>query len=409
MSEIKVRVIDGEQPSIAEKETSVLENAGVKVTEENGTYKVDLSKFKQDAVQEQSTDGSMLRAEEPKVELQGVEPENKEQAVATEKAEEQIIELIQDADDTIKEPVLLREEGNVNAEQTATIPSETSASTENEKIKLPENVEKLVAFMEETGGTLEDYVRLNADYSNVEPSTLLKEYYKQTKSHLENDEINFLIEDSFSFDEDIDDERDIRRKRLAFKEEVKKAKEFLTTLKDKYYDEVKLGSRLAPEQQKAIDFFNRYNKEQSELQTVQEKLAGHFVKETEKVFSNEFKGFEFKVGENRYRYNVKDPARVRQEQSDLIESFSGFLDENNMIKDAVGYHKALFTARNADAIANHFYEQGMADAIKKMSAESKNINMDPRKVNTGFVDAGGVKVRAVSGDDSSKLRIKIKS
>ena len=409
MSEIKVRVIDGEQPSMAEKETSVLENAGVKVTEENGTYKVDLSKFKQDAVQEQSTDGSMLRAEEPKVELQGVEPENKEQAVATEKAEEQIIELIQDADDTIKEPVLLREEGNVNAEQTATIPSETSASTENEKIKLPENVEKLVAFMEETGGTLEDYVRLNADYSNVEPNTLLKEYYKQTKSHLENDEIDFLIEDSFSFDEDMDDERDIKRKKLAFKEEVKKAKEFLSTLKDKYYDEVKLGSRLAPEQQKAIDFFNRYNKEQSELQTVQEKLASHFVKETEKVFNNEFKGFEFKVGENKYRYNVKDPVRLKQEQSDLIESFSGFLDENNMIKDAVGYHKALFTARNADAIANHFYEQGMADAIKKMSAESKNINMDPRKVNTGFIDAGGVKVRAVSGDDSSKLRIKIKS
>ena len=207
----------------------------------------------------------------------------------------------------------------------------------------------------------------------------------------------------------MDDERDIKRKKLAFKEEVKKAKEFLSTLKDKYYDEVKLGSRLAPEQQKAIDFFNRYNKEQSELQTVQEKLAGHFVKETEKVFNNEFKGFEFKVGENKYRYNVKDPVRLKQEQSDLIESFSGFLDENNMIKDAVGYHKALFTARNADAIANHFYEQGMADAIKKMSAESKNINMDPRKVNTGFIDAGGVKVRAVSGDDSSKLRIKIKS
>ena len=409
MSEIKVRVIDGEQPSIAEKETSVLENAGVKVTEENGTYKVDLSKFKQDAVQEQSTDGSMLRAEEPKVELQGVEPENKEQAVATEKAEEQIIELIQDADDTIKEPVLLREEGNVNAEQTATISSETSASAENEKIKLPENVEKLVAFMEETGGTLEDYVRLNADYTNADPNTLLKEYYKQTKSHLENDEIDFLIEDLFSFDEDMDDERDIKRKKLAFKEEVKKAKEFLTTLKDKYYDEVKLGSRLAPEQQKAIDFFNRYNKEQSELQTVQEKLASHFVKETEKVFNNDFKGFEFKVGENRYRYNVKDSARLKQEQGDLIESFKGFLDENNMIKDAVGYHKALFTARNADAIANHFYEQGLADAIKKMSAESKNINMDPRKVNTGFVDAGGVKVRAVSGDDSSKLRIKIKS
>jgi len=409
MSEFKVRAVDFEQPSIAEKETNALESAGVRIKEQDNTYKVDLTKFNQDAVQEQSTDGSMLRAEQPQVELQGVEPENKEQAVTTEEAEEKVIELIQDSDETIQEQVLLREEGNENEKQSATISNETSASTENEKIKLPENIQKLVDFMNETGGDLEDYVRLNADYTKADPNTLLKEYYKQTKSHLENDEIDFLIEDSFSFDEDMDDERDIKRKKLAFKEEVKKAKEFLSTLKDKYYDEVKLGSRLAPEQQKAIDFFNRYNKEQSELQTVQEKLAIHFANETEKVFGNEFKGFEFKVGENRYRYNVKDAARVKQEQSDLINAFSSFLDENNMIKDAAGYHKALFTAKNADAIANHFYEQGMADAIKKMSSESKNINMDPRRINTGFVDAGGVKVRAVSGEDSSKLRIKIKS
>jgi len=409
MSEFKIRAVDMEQPSMAEKETNALESAGVSVKEDNNTYKVDLTKVKENAVQEQSTDGSMLRAEQPKVELQGVESENKEQAVATEEAEEKVIELIQEADDTIKDQVLLREEGDGNAEQTATVSGETSAATENQKIDLPENVQKLVDFMNETGGTLEDYVRLNADYSKADPNVLLKEYYKQTKSHLENDEIDFLIDDSFSFDEDMDDERDVKRKKLAFKEEVKKAKEFLSTLKDKYYDEVKLGSRLAPEQQKALDFFNRYNKEQSELQTVQEKLAVHFAKETDKVFNNEFKGFEFKVGENRYRYNVKDTARVKQEQSDLINAFSGFLDENNMIKDANGYHKALFTAKNADAIANHFYEQGMADAIKKMSAESKNINMDPRKVNTGYVDAGGLKVRAVSGEDSSKLRIKIKS
>ena len=401
MSEIKVRAVENEELSIAEKETQALESAGIKVTEDSGTYKIDLSKQKKDAVQEQSTDGGVLRAEEPKVELQGVEPEDKEQTVATEEAEEKIIELIQDE----KNEELLQQTEN----ETTSVESQQTEDVREEKIVLPENIQKLVDFMNETGGTLEDYVRLSTDYSNVEENTLIKEYYKQTKSHLESDEIDFLLEDQFSFDEDMDDERDIKRKKLAFKEEVRKAKDFLSTLKDKYYDEVKLGSRLAPEQQKALDFFNRYNQEQSEVQAIQQKQVERFKQETEKVFSEDFKGFDFKVGENKYRFNVKDVAQTKEVQSDVLKALGGFLDENNMLKDGVGYHKALFAARNADAIANHFYEQGMADAIKKMNAEAKNINMDPRKTNVGFVDAGGVKVRAVSGDDGSKLRIKIKS
>ena len=401
MSEIKVRAVENEELSIAEKETQALESAGIKVTEDSGTYKIDLSKPTKDAVQEQSTDGGVLRAEEPKVELQGVEPENKEQTVATEEAEEKIIELIQDE----KNEELLQQTEN----ETTSVESQQTEDVREEKIVLPENIQKLVDFMNETGGTLEDYVRLSTDYSNVDENTLIKEYYKQTKSHLESDEIDFLLEDQFSFDEDIDDERDIKRKKLAFKEEVRKAKDFLSTLKDKYYDEVKLGSRLAPEQQKALDFFNRYNQEQSEVQAIQQKQVERFKQETEKVFSEDFKGFDFKVGENKYRFNVKDVAQTKEVQSDVLKALGGFLDENNMLKDGVGYHKALFAARNADAIANHFYEQGMADAIKKMNAEAKNINMDPRKTNVGFVDAGGVKVRAVSGDDGSKLRIKIKS
>jgi hypothetical protein len=332
MSEIKVRAVENEELSIAEKETQALESAGIKVTEDSGTYKIDLSKPTKDAVQEQSTDGGVLRAEEPKVELQGVEPENKEQTVATEEAEEKVIELIQDTDDTIKEPVLPREEGDGNAEQTASVHVETSDTAQSEKIELPENVQKLVDFMKETGGTLEDYVRLNADYSTADPNALLKEYYKQTKSHLENEEIDFLIEDSFAYDEDMDDDRDIKRKKLAFKEEVRKAKDFLSTLKDKYYDEVKLGSRLAPEQQKAVEFFNRYNQEQSEVQAIQQKQVERFKQETEKVFSQDFKGFDFKVGENKYRFNVKDVAQTKEVQSDVLKALGGFLDENNMLR-----------------------------------------------------------------------------
>jgi hypothetical protein len=276
------------------------------------------------------------------------------------------------------------------------------------KIDLPENIQKLVNFMEETGGSLEDYVRLNTDYSSVDNKTLLTEYYKQTKSHLDNDEINFLIEDNFSFDEDIDDERDVRRKKLAYKEEIAKAKNFLEDIKSKYYDEIKLNSKLLPEQQEAISFYNQYKKEQEELTAQQQSASEQFTLKTEKFFNEEFKGFDFKVGENKYRFKVNDPNQLKQEQSNILNSFKTFLDDNNTLNDPAGYHKALFAARNADKIANHFYEQGRADAIKNLEAEAKNINMDPRKTSNGFVDAGGLKVRTISGENSSKLRVKIK-
>ena len=402
MSDYKVNLMPDDQPSIAEKEQQVLESVGADTGKASGDYKVDLrqKKQEQDAVQEQTTDEGVLRAEQPEVGLQEVGEGDKEPEVASEEKEEQVIELIQEEDEKS-----LQQTEN----ETTSIKSEEADDVREEKVVLPENVQKLVDFMNETGGTLEDYVRLSADYSNVDENTLLKEYYKQTKSHLDSEEINFLLEDQFAFDEDIDDERDVKRKKLAFKEEVRKAKDFLNTLKDKYYAEVKLGSRLAPEQQKAIDFFNRYNNEQSQLQELQKKQAERFNEQTSKVFNEDFKGFDFSVGENKFRFKVKDVNQTKEVQSDIMKAFGSFLDENNMLKDGPGYHKALFAARNADTIAAHFYEQGRADAIKQLNAESKNINMDPRKSSEGVIDAGGVKVRAISGESSSKLRIKIKN
>ena len=398
MSVTKVNLVPDESLSMAEREEKVLNDAGIK-TDDASVTKVDLTKPQEDAVQEQSTDESLLGSEESEVGLQKVDEGDKEPEVATEQEEEQIIQLITDEDEKI-----LQQTEN----ETTSIKSEEANDVREEKINLPENVQKLVDFMNETGGTIEDYVRLNADYSNVDETALLKEYYKQTKSHLENDEIDFLIDDNFAYDEDIDDERDIKRKKLAYKEELRKAKDFLSTLKDKYYAEVKLGSRLAPEQQKAIEFFNRYNQEQSEVQAVQEKQVTHFKTQTEKLFSEEFKGFDFKVGENKYRYNVKDVGTVKETQTNLNNLLNKFIGDDGLVKDVSGYHKAIFAANNADSIATHFYEQGRADAIRNLSKESKNINMDPRQAGKGIVDAGGVKVRAISGDDGSKLRIKLK-
>ena len=279
---------------------------------------------------------------------------------------------------------------------------------EQPKIDLPEGIEKLVEFMNETGGTIEDYARLNADYSSLDDKALLLEYYKATKPHLSSDELNFLIEDRFDYDEEMDEERDIRRKKLAYKEEVAQAKNHLENMKSKYYQDLKLGSRLTPDQQKAMDFFNRYNEEQKSVEELTTKQQQHFQAETNKVFNDKFKGFDFQVGEKKYRFNVKDVQETKQAQSNVMNVFDKFIGQDNLLNDAKGYHKSLFAARNADALANHFYEQGKADAVRDMTAQAKNIKVD-RTTSDGMVNAGGTKVRVISGENSSTTKLKLKN
>ena len=271
------------------------------------------------------------------------------------------------------------------------------------KVELPDNVEKLVAFMKETGGTIEDYTRLNADYSDVDEDTLLREYYKNTKPHLSNDDLSFVMEENFSFDTDLDEERDIRKKKLAKKEEIAKAKKHLEDVKVKYYDEIKLRPSVNQDQQNAMDFFNRYNKDQ-ELATQQHE---RFVNDTNTLFSDDFKGFDFEVGEKKFRYGVKDPSNVAENQSNINNFVEKFLDTEGNVKDTKGYHKAMYAAQNVDRIVKHFYEQGKTDGIKNVMQSSKNPTLDaPRQGAGQDITLGGFKVRAVDGVDSSKLKIK---
>ena len=273
---------------------------------------------------------------------------------------------------------------------------------EQPRIALPENIEKLVDFMKDTGGTIEDYARLNADYSTVDENVLLQEFYKKSKPHLDNEEVSFIMEENFKFDQDIDEERDIKRKKLAKKEEVAKAKSYLEDLKGKYYDEIKMKSYENPEQKKATDFFNRYNKDQ-ELAT---QKHDRFVDATKEVFNDEFKGFDFEVGEKKFRYGIKNPSGVAEDQSNINNFVKKFLDSEGNVKDAKGYHKAMYAAQNVDKIINHFYEQGKTDGIKTVVEGSKNPSADgPRPTAGGDQFIGGFKVKALDGVSTSKLRI----
>ena len=284
---------------------------------------------------------------------------------------------------------------------------EVVTKTETTVEVLPENIQKLVDFMKETGGDMNDYIKLNQDYSKLDNEDLLREYYTQTKPHLNTEEISFLMEDQFSYDEDADDEREIRRKKLALKEQVANAKTQLEENKSKYYKEIQAGSKLTNEQQKAVDFFNRYEKEEAETQKNNEQRVNKFQKETKNLFNDKFKGFEYNVGEKNFRYSVPDADKVKDNQSDINNFIGKFLDENNTIKDAKGYHKSLFTAMNPDAIAKHFYEQGQADAMKTSVEKGKNIDMNPRQAH-GEVQAGGIKVK-VLGDNTADFKFKIKN
>ena len=367
-----------------------------KLNSNSNVTKVDLTpKKEEDAIQEQSADESVLRTEQPEVELQEVVEGNEEQKVVAKEVVEEEPVVIQEITDeeVVEETQKLTEDVQ-----------EAIAESKETGRALPENIEKLVSFMEETGGTVEDYVRLNADYTNVDNNTLLKEYYKKTRPHLDAEEIQFLMEDNFSYDEELDDERDVRKRKLAFKEEVAKAKDYLETIKGKYYEEIKLRPGVTQEQQKAMDFFNRYNEEQSMAAQQHEK----FKADTQKLFSDDFKGFDINVGEKKFRYGIQNVERVAENQSNINNLIKKFLNDNGEVVDTKGYHKAMYAAENIDKIAAHFYEQGKSDAVKEVVTNSKNPSTTPRQTTAGDVFINGLKVKAISGLDSSKLKIKTK-
>jgi hypothetical protein len=370
----------GKKAEVAKVDLS--KDPNVKIEE---PIKVDLTNKKEDnAVQAQKTNDSDVVVEEQKDggNSKGVVEEIR----STEEKVESPIEIIEE----IKEEEVKQKE--VKKEDTPIV----------ETPKLPENVDKLVKFMEETGGTVEDYVELNKDYSKLNNDQLLTEYLRKTKPHLDSEDINLIMED-YKYDEDIDEQKDIRRKKLAYKEAVASARQDLESRKNKYYAEIKQRPGVTQEQQKAMDFFNRYNKQQETIKQTQE----DFQQRTKSLFNTDFKGFDYNVGDKKFRYKVQDPSKIAETQANISNFVEKFLDKDGKVSDTEGYHKALYAAMNADKLASHFYEQGKADGVKDMVQKSKNPSVDaPRQVAGGDVYVAGFKVKAISGADSSKLKIK---
>ena len=375
---------------MAEKEEPIVDS-------DTGSLKVKEQKEKQPDGNETKGDVTKVKAKmKKKPEVESEEPIKVD---LSKPAEVEVQEVQPEAE--VQESGGLEE---ITAEEVADVANAAIEESITDGTPLPENVQKLVDFIEETGGDLNDYVKLNKDYSEVDNQTVLQEYYKQTKPHLDAEEINFLMEDQFSFDEDIDEDRDIRRKKLALKEQVANAKSHLEETKSKYYADIKGGSKLTEEQQEAVKYFS----EQKENEQANKNATANFLNKTNRFFGDKFKGFEYNVGDKNYRFNVNDVNKVKDTQSDINNFIGKFLDEKGSMADEAGYHKSLFTAMNSDAVAKHFYEQGKADALKQSVAESKNISMDPRQELTDNINTGGMKVRAL-GDTTADFKFKIKN
>ena len=353
----------------------------------------------------------------PIVEEQVVTKVNLDQPVEETKVEEtpleEVVEEITEqpvevGEKTTENPILEEITNEEQVEEATELVKEALVETQETGVELPENIQKLMTFMEDTGGDLTDYITLNQDYSELDNHTLLKEYYKQTKPHLSDEEVDFVMEDEFAYDEDVDEDKEIKRKKLAMKEQVAQAQLHLESVKSKYYEDIRMGSKLTSEQQNAIEGFNRYNEESEQDQKLLKEQQGAFEKETSKVFDEKFKGFEYEVGDKRFRFNVNDVDNVKETQSDINNFIRKFLNKDMRMDNAKGYHKSLYTAMNADKIANHFYEQGKADAIKNSVAKSKNVDMSPRQTFGDDLNTNGIKVRALN-DDGPDFKFKIKN
>jgi hypothetical protein len=408
--QVKVNVVEDNTPPATpqEKEAAVLEQAIEEGSvdesyglQDDGVYKVNLDKPptpKEDAIQEQETESVSVgdgAEDSPEVDEQVREQDTKEENEEEEVIDDSPLQLVND------EP---QEEEKQEVQKEIQQETKQELKQEEPKVVLPENVEKLVQFMEETGGTVEDYVNLNRDISKMDNTTLLREYYKNTKPHLDADDVDFLFNKNFAYDEETDDPSEIKAKQLAFKEELYNAQNYFNSSREKYYADLKLRKQesVAPEYAEAMEYYNNSKQQSEEYNNLQKE----FIEKTNKVFNDNFKGFDFKVGENKYRFKVDNTEKVKQYQSDISNFINEFLGDDGSVADAAGYHRALFAAKNADKIANHFYEQGRADAVKEAAKQAKNINMDPRSDNSTIKTEYGDKIRVVSGNSSDKLRIK---
>lgn len=387
MEDIKVFALDEEgnriEPKQTEQETNVEQEAAPEV-------------------EPQQTDANDGLREENE-EQQNVEKQEEDEAndIQEEEVKEPVQEPEQD-DNWFFNKLKERYEVEVNSVDDL---KNVLSNTETETKTLPEDVEKYLQYRKETGRSFGDFAELQRDWSAVSDEQVIRDYYKQTKPHLDGGDVEHILNEQFSYDSEIDDEKEVRGKKIAYKEALYQARQHFENLKEKYKAPLESNPADLPEDYKeAFSFYNEYKQNTDQETKLQQERAEVFTKKTDSFFNDEFKGFEFNVGEKKYVFKPGDVSETKKKQSDIGNYISKHLDENGMLKDAAAYHKSQFSALNPDAIAKYFYEQGKADATDGIVKETKNIDMTVR--DNKVSEAGGTKFRVVESGDEFSFKIR---
>jgi hypothetical protein len=373
MDNIKVRALDdAEEKSVAEREADLLKKAG-------------------QGQEETTVETTEVPSETPVV--------NEET-----KVEEKVEEKVEDKP-SLKEEEVLSFIKNRYGDEVSSLDDFTSKRKDTPD--LPEEIVNYLNYKKETGRGLDDFMRLTKDVDGMNEDQLLFEFWKQQKPHLDSDDVDFELSERFSYDEDADDASDVRKRKIAKKEELAKAKEYFNKLKETYKTKVESTKDFIPAEE--LEDFNAYKNNKTESQQSQAettKRSEYFSEKTNELFNDKFEGFEFKLNDKSLKYKPADSEKLKESQADLNNFISKHLTEDGYLKDAASYHKSLSLAMHPDSFAKFFYEQGKSDAVNDITKESKNIDMNGIRNATQSVSSGGFKVTSVSSGSGSGLRIK---
>lgn len=326
----------------------------------------------------------------------------KETTIEENKAEQDIADLSEIKDEDVLSYIKERYNKDISS-------VDELFSEQEKNSPLPDEVSKYLDFKKETGRGFEDFIKANRSYDNLEDDQILKEYYSLTESDLDSEDIQYLMEDKFGYDEEVDDDRDIKKKNISKKRELAIAKKYLSKLSETYKTPLESsGGSYSEEQLKEINAYKEYvQKAQTEVESNKRK-SEYFQKKTDEVFNSEFKGFEFNIGDKNVIYSSGDANEIKSKQVNVQSFINQYLGEDGLVNDAQGWHKALNAAMNPDKLAQYFYEQGKADAIGDVSKKSKNINMSLRQTPQSSPQKG-FQARAVNTDSGRGLRIRSKN
>jgi len=280
------------------------------------------------------------------------------------------------------------------------------AAQREETEALPEDVAAYMKYRKETGRGFDDYLSLKKDYDSMDPESLLKSYLTLTQEGLDEDDIDVLM-DSYRYDDEVDDESDIRKIKLETKKAVAEAKKFFNSQKEKYKIPLESsGGLISEEEKETYESYKQYTQQAKTIEEENERKRSWFDQKTNEVFSNEFKGFEFEIEDKKVTFNPGDRSELKKLQSTPANFINKFLDEQGLIKDAVGYHKSLAVAMNPEKFAKFFYEQGKADAVDGTMRNIKNIQMTERRAPEVTKSTDGIQVKAVNPDSGRGLKIR---